>query len=69
MRIAASIVMVLFSTPKFLKTKVVLRVSAQSTKPIARYDEGTHKTAGTTFLVEVSMVGGNTMNRQPGIEG
>ncbi len=69
MRIAASIVIVLFSTPRFLKTKVVLSVSAQSTKPIAKYDDGTHKTAGAAFLVVFSIAGGNTMNQMPGIGG
>src|SRR5208283_1539206 len=69
MRIAASIVIVLFSTPRFLKTKVVLSVSAHSTNPIARYDDGTHKTAGAAFLVVFSMVKGNTMNQRTGIEG
>jgi len=49
--------------PRFLKTKVVLSVSAQSTNPIAKYDEGTHKTAGATFLVVFSMAQGHTMNQ------
>jgi len=69
MRIAASIVIVLLSTPRFLKTKVVLSVSAQSTNPIAKYDEGTHKTAGATFLVVFSMAQGHTMNQRLGIGG
>jgi hypothetical protein len=69
MRIAASIVIVLLSTPRFLKTKVVLRVSAHSTKPIAKYEDGTHKTAGAAFLVVFSMAQGNTMNQRTGIGG
>ena len=69
MRIAASIVILLSSTSRFLKTKVVLSVSAHSTNPIAKYDDGTHKTAGAAFLVVFSMVKGNTMNQRTGIEG
>jgi hypothetical protein len=44
-------------------------VSAHSTNPIAKYDEGTHKTAGVAFLVVFSMAQGNTMNQGTGIEG
>ena len=68
MRIAASMVIVLFSTPRFLKTKVVLSVRAHSTNPIARYDDGTHKTAGAACLDGFSIAPGNTMNRDPVIE-
>jgi hypothetical protein len=62
-------VIVLLSTPRFLKTKVVLSVSAHSTNPIAKYDEGTHKTAGAAFLVVFSITKGNTMNQRTGIGG
>jgi hypothetical protein len=44
-------------------------VSAHSTNPIAKYDDGTHKTAGAAFLVVFSMAQGNTMNQRTGIEG
>jgi hypothetical protein len=47
----------------------VLSVSAQSTKPIAKYDDGTHKTAGAAFLVVFSIAKGNTTNQKTGIEG